>query len=192
MFYAPLKAVLKAREQKDLGDLNPLPYPAQVGNCGAWLTYAICVGNPYVVVPNAIGLALGLFFTFTGLSLARSEVKSTILRNFVIYVSVVLGAIGIDKMKLTSIASNDLFGWVGNVLLMIYYVAPLATIKTVIMTRNADSIDPRLAVAGVFNGLFWFIYGVAIWDGYVAIPNAIGAVLASITTTCWLSFRKDA
>jgi len=110
----------------------------------------------------------------------------------VAYVTVVLATITVDKLKLTSIASNNLYGWVGNVLLMIYYTAPLATLKTVISTRNADTIDPRLAIAGVLNGLFWLTYGIAIWDGYVAIPNGIGALLASISTSCWFAFRAKA
>ncbi len=148
------------------------------------------VQNPYVVVPNVIGLVLGLFFTYTCMALAKAEVRATILRNFVGYVAVVLGAFVVDKLKLLSIAPNNLYGWCGNVLLMLYYTAPLATIKTVVKTRNADSIDPRLAIAGLLNGLFWFAYGVAIWDGYVAIPNAIAAVIATITATCYFTYRK--
>jgi len=37
MFLAPFSAVLAARKNKDLGELNLSPYPAQCGNCAAWL-----------------------------------------------------------------------------------------------------------------------------------------------------------
>lgn len=39
MFAAPLKAVLRAMRQQDLGSLNPLPYPAQVANTVGWIAY---------------------------------------------------------------------------------------------------------------------------------------------------------
>ena len=43
MFSSPLPAVLKAQKDGALGELNLQPYPAQCGNCAAWLTYALLV-----------------------------------------------------------------------------------------------------------------------------------------------------
>jgi hypothetical protein len=37
-----------------------------MGNCGAWLTYGLSIGNPYVILCNTTGLLFGLFYTLTG------------------------------------------------------------------------------------------------------------------------------
>lgn len=39
MFAAPIKAVLRASQENDLGSLNPLPFPAQVANTIGWIAY---------------------------------------------------------------------------------------------------------------------------------------------------------
>jgi len=72
MFLAPLAAVNKARKDGTLGDLNPLPFPAIIGNCVAWLAYGYTTKNPYVFASNAVGPLLGLWFTTTGIGLAKS------------------------------------------------------------------------------------------------------------------------
>jgi len=74
-------------------------------------------------------------------------------------------AVGVSGAAKSVMSAPNLFGWVGNLLLMVYYVSPLSNIAGIIRTKDAGSIDPRLAFAGVLNGLFWFVYGVAIWDG---------------------------
>eukprot|EP00961_Rhodomonas_salina_P198307 2675447-Rhodomonas_salina.1 len=45
------------------------------------------------MAPNIAGLALGIFFTWTGMDLAKPEVRKAILRNLIAYSTVVLGAI---------------------------------------------------------------------------------------------------
>mmetsp|Transcript_68062 Transcript_68062/g.161359 ORF Transcript_68062/g.161359 Transcript_68062/m.161359 type:complete len:286 (+) Transcript_68062:23-880(+) len=192
MFLAPMQQVLKARKEGTLGDVNVLPYPAQMGNCGAWLTYALAIGNPWVIAPNVSGLLFGLFYTITGLQLGSEEKKSQLRKSLAVYSAVVFGAIalGLSGATKSVMSAPNLYGWVGNALLMVYYITPLASLANIIKTKNASTIDPRLAFAGVLNGLFWFAYGVAIWDGYVAIPNGIGALIATFSSTLWLAFRK--
>ncbi|KAJ1491484.1 hypothetical protein T484DRAFT_1882683 [Baffinella frigidus] len=197
MFLAPMQQVLKARKEGTLGDVN-------MGNCGAWLTYALAIGNPWVIAPNVSGLLFGLFYTITGLQLGSEEKKSQLRKSLAVYSAVVFGAIalGLSGATKSVMSAPNLYGWVGNALLMVYYITPLASLANIIKkknastidprlaTKNASTIDPRLAFAGVLNGLFWFAYGVAIWDGYVAIPNGIGALIATFSSTLWLAFRK--
>ncbi|EKX47826.1 hypothetical protein GUITHDRAFT_106374 [Guillardia theta CCMP2712] len=190
MFSSPLPAVLKAQKDGALGELNLQPYPAQCGNCAAWLTYALLVKNVWIVIPNIVGLSLGLFFTYTGHAMGSVQQKSSIMKSFVSYASAIGLAIIAAFSGVFSIPAKEVIGRVGIALLMIYYCSPLATISTVIKTKNAQSIDPLLTVAGILNGLFWFMYGRAISDIYVWGPNGIGAILATISTACYLVYKK--
>ena len=40
MFATPMRAVLQARKQGTLSDLNPVPWAAIVCNCAAWIGYS--------------------------------------------------------------------------------------------------------------------------------------------------------
>ena len=192
MFMSPLPAVLQASKDRALGTLNLTPYPAQCGNCAAWLTYSIILQNPWIFVPNVIGLALGLFFTLTGWKLGSEAVKGTIVRSFVSYMSVIALGIVCAAKGVFSITAKDVIGRLGIGLLMIYYCAPLSTIAKVVASKDSSSIDPALTMVGVANGCFWGMYGLAISDIYVYGPNLVGAAIAAFTSITWLLFRKPA
>ena len=55
-------------------------------------------------------------------------------------------------------------------------------------TKNASSIDPLLSVCGQLNGFFWGVYGFALKDWYVCLPNATGALLNTLTTAARLMY----
>jgi hypothetical protein len=40
-----MRAVLAARRERVLGDLNPLPFPAQVANAAGWLGYSYVLAS---------------------------------------------------------------------------------------------------------------------------------------------------
>ena len=83
-------------------------------------------------------------------------------------------------------------GIVGNANLVFFYGAPLSTIFTVLKTRNSASIHICTMMANTFNGVFWSAYGWAVWDLYIAIPNALGAFLGGIQIVLVATFpRKE-
>lgn len=71
-------------------------------------------------------------------------------------------------------------GTVVNVNLVFFYGAPLSTILTVLRTKTSSSIHIPTMVTNTLNGTFWFIYGLAVLDLFVAVPNGIGALLGVI------------
>lgn len=79
--------------------------------------------------------------------------KSSIMKSFVSYASAIGLAIIAAFSGVFSIPAKEVIGRVGIALLMIYYCSPLATISTVIKTKNAQSIDPLLTVAGKACGM---------------------------------------
>lgn len=191
MFFSPLVAVLKARNAQDLGQLNPLPYPAITYNCGLWLAYSFHQDNLFIFFSNLPGFMLGFFFTLVGYGLTSRgrklaiEVYSGIL-NCIVMVAGLLVTNYIDKRE----DQRILLGSLANFCLMCYYSFPLSTIMHVIRTKSAASLHLPLSLLSGLNGLLWFGYGMAIADYFIAVPNGLGALLAGLQLVLIFLFRK--
>ena len=72
MFLAPLSAVNEVASSGSIGELNPIPMVAIVGNTMAWLGYSMTNGDPFVVLANGPGLLLGLHYVLSLLPAAGS------------------------------------------------------------------------------------------------------------------------
>jgi hypothetical protein len=57
-----------------------MPFPAIFANCAGWLGYAYTIRNVLVLVPNQIGLLLGLFYTLSCYGVADTKVRKRGLR----------------------------------------------------------------------------------------------------------------
>lgn len=55
-----------------------------------------------------------------------------------------------------------------------FYGSLLSTHVTLIRKKNASSINPLLAIASFINSLLWTVYGFAVLDWFIAIPNGLG------------------
>lgn len=72
---------------------------------------------------------------------------------------------------------KSVVGIFANLVLLVYYAAPLTTIKEVVVTRNSRSLYLPLAAANTINGGAWCVYGVALNDPYLMAPNGVGVLL---------------
>lgn len=182
MFATPLKAVLRARRDKTLGDLNPMPFPAILANCVGWIAYAYVVRDWYVWVPNEIGFLLGSFYTLSCFGLLDTKGRDWQIVIFMFFAALltIVGAIG-ALCNLSHHALRLLWGFTSNAILLVYYTAPLSTIYKVIKTRNSSSLYWPLSVMNVVNGTLWLAYGLAVTDYFIWVPNGTGAILAAFT-----------
>lgn len=74
-----------------------------------------------------------------------------------------------------------------NVNLIVFFGAPLSTIYTVITTKNSSSIHRMLMMTNTFNAVFWLIYGLALMNPIIILPNAAGVLfgIIQILLACW-------
>ncbi|PNH08837.1 Sugar transporter SWEET1 [Tetrabaena socialis] len=151
MLLSPFPVVLRLRKTGKLGDINPLPYPMTCFNAAGWVAYGFAVGNPYIFPANVVGFLAGLFFSLTAYGAAsRKDAR---------------GARG---------------GTSAVVVLMGYYVVPLSTMLDIVRSRNAASIYPPLAAAAIANGTLWAVYGFAIGDINLWLPNLFGTIIGVV------------
>eukprot|EP01032_Pedospumella_encystans_P027521 gene27521-31105_t len=62
MWLAPLPAVLSAKRNGDLGELNPFPWVAAYLTCVAFVAYSVLLKNYFIWFANAFGFAAGVAF----------------------------------------------------------------------------------------------------------------------------------
>ncbi|GIL91613.1 hypothetical protein Vretimale_9627 [Volvox reticuliferus] len=177
MLLSPFPAVLRMRQTGELGDVNPLPYPMTCINGAGWVAYGYAIANPYIFPANIIGYLAGLFFSMTAFLCATRKLQNMIATLLIAGSGyfIMLGLISCFGLSRES--SQRMWGTSAVVILMCYYVVPLSTMVTIVRTRNAASIYPPLAATAIANGSMWTVYGFAVKDINLWLPNLFGAIL---------------
>lgn len=191
LFLAPMKAVLRARKERVLGDLNPLPFPALAANCAGWVAYGYVTDDVLVLWPNMCGYLLALFYSLSCYALADAKTRDrqAAILLFFSATLMVVGAVGaLGDLQYDSL--KRLWGFTSNAILIIFYAAPLSTCLEVLRTRCSASLNLPLSVMNVINGSLWVVYGAAIQDLFLAVPNGIGAVLGLVYCALLFAFPR--
>jgi uncharacterized protein with PQ loop repeat len=77
-----------------------------------------------------------------------------------------------------------------NANLIFFYGAPLSKIATVLETRSSKTIHIPTMICSLANGTLWFVYGVAVKDFFVAVPNGVGAALGVVQFLLCIFFPR--
>lgn len=190
MFAAGLPTILRAREAGTLGNLNVAPFAMIVGNCAAWLIYGLLVSNPYIVLSNAPGLLCGLFMVLSGASIGNAAQRK-LLERLVLGMSFGLICSGgvISFGGLTAEGAATLAVTVANVFTFAFYAAPLAGLSQVLKARSSASMVLPMIVASWLNAALWTVYGLAISNLGVWLPNSFGVFLATLQLAIFAAFK---
>ena len=84
----------------------------------------------------------------------------------------------------------NIIGLIVNINLVVFYGAPLSTILNVISKRNSASIHRRTMRLSLFNSFFWLVYGVALMDIVIFLPNACGFALGVVQLVLCVVFSS--
>ena len=182
MFFSGVPGMLRCKRVGQLGSFNPLPFPVVLANCIGWIIYSLYIDDYFLFFANAPGAMLGMYFTLVGYGLSPygSALRDQIERSAMalmfallcvtLYIGLIAADASLDHKRFT-------MGIFCNVVLLVYYAAPLSTIREVLAQRDSKSLYWPLALANTINGAAWFLYGVALGDPYLMAPNGVGAVL---------------
>jgi len=113
----------------------------------------------------------------------RHEIKVFIIILFWIILSSIVGL----NHQMDQNTKQTIVGMFVNANLMLFFGSPLTTIFTVIKTKNSCSIHRKTMIMNTAMGTFWYIYGLAIADAFIYIPNGIGVILGIVQAN--LCFR---
>jgi len=191
LFLAPMRQMREIwRSGQWTPALNPLPFPLIVANCTAWILYGLLKKDPWIVTPNILGQALGLFYfvvTVPHLNQRQTRTFTVILLAGLLIpnIGAAVAFIGVDGPT-----GKSVMGWTCVIILVAFYSSPLTSMAQVIKTKDSSTIAVPLAVAALLNSAFWVIYGLFIADAFVWAPNAIGAVTAIVQLSLCIIYRR--
>lgn len=192
MFSSPLAAVLHVRRTQELGDLNPLPYPVIFVNCISWLVYALLTNDWFLYFGNLPGMLLGIFFVLTTVRLASPQVRramETLQLALLFEAAVIAGGLALGGATRNVI--DFVWGLNCNIILLIYYGAPLSMIVKVFRTRSSSALHLPMVLANFVNGTMWFVYGLwGLKDYWLWGVNGLGAILAACQLALLLLFPR--
>lgn len=81
-------------------------------------------------------------------------------------------------------------GCAANVMLVFFFLSPLATLLTVLRRRDSASLVLPLCIMNILNGALWGTYGLVRSDAFLWAPNLFGACLGVLQTVLRLSFPQ--
>eukprot|EP00293_Proteomonas_sulcata_P011315 CAMPEP_0184291994 /NCGR_PEP_ID=MMETSP1049-20130417/3852_1 /TAXON_ID=77928 /ORGANISM="Proteomonas sulcata, Strain CCMP704" /LENGTH=229 /DNA_ID=CAMNT_0026599595 /DNA_START=633 /DNA_END=1322 /DNA_ORIENTATION=+ len=179
--FGPLTAVLKARKNRSLGDINPDPFPVLFGNAIGWIIYAAATRNIYIYGGNVVNVMMGIWYLMTAYGLTTSEGLRRKMEILTVLFTGLWTVLGFYCAMIDDEAFRiNLLGIVCNVIVIILFASPLTTAIKVIQTKNSVSISRPFAAIQLVNCGLWTGYGLAVGDYYVWVPNTIAFVLGVI------------
>jgi len=180
---SPLNAVLRARSEATLGNLNPLPLVAVTGNNAGWATYSMTASHdPYVLAGTMPGLFLGLFYIASCYSVSKDQAcgRATGIAKATAGYALALGGAGVlTSVPGLDISAADAYGTLSMSLLILFYLSPLPTMLDAFRQRSAASIHTPLAAATFCNAALWCSYALSVNDWHMWVPHGVGVSLAA-------------
>jgi solute carrier family 50 (sugar transporter) len=204
MALSPLSLVLKARRNRHLGKVNPIPFAIMfVANVG-YIVYGALLANYYIFFSSIFSMMIALFYCVTCLTIMAKEAKEDeFSEQYVLLEALVIGGVGfwaLMAMIETTIFSqflnprdqaSTMTGTLCAFLSICYYGAPLSTMAEVMHTRDASSLYLPMILMNMCNATLWMLYGafgvktVVIW-----LPPALGLVLSCVQIGLVLVYHR--
>ena len=82
-------------------------------------------------------------------------------------------------------------GIVTNLNLVFFYGAPLSTIATILKSKNTATIHIPTMLTNTISSVFWGVYGLAVLDFFIFVPNALGSHLGFLQVALYLIFPRE-
>lgn len=102
---------------------------------------------------------------------------------------IVFSVIGFGD-SISSDGKELIVGSVTNFCLVFFYGAPLSSIAIVLKTRNTATLHVPTMFTNTASSVFWGVYGLAVMDFFVMVPNLIGAVLGVAQIVLYLIYPR--
>lgn len=182
VFMSPIPTVVKIKNDQAVGTLPLLPYSSMVASTYLWVVYGLLKHQSPVIVGNAPGFFLGIYYFVVYSQYAPKGYSTTMPGSIKLH----LQGIGIVIMISTllpillpyvtkTINPAELVGFAGVVFCVLMFASPLAALKTVIMTQSASSIPLPFTVMTICNCFTWTVFGLFdAHDPNLYVPNILG------------------
>ena len=174
LFLSPMAAMGQFRADGTTGGVSLITYAAMACNGLTWTTYGALGSDLTIMLPNASGFILGLYYCQQFYQhRAPDAVVAPYLGVATAFSTAVLGA----AVTLPTETARLAIGYGGVAVCIAMFSGPLAAIKTVLHERSAAALPLAFTLASTVNCTLWTSYGaLVIHDPFVWGPNGLGFV----------------
>jgi solute carrier family 50 protein (sugar transporter) len=167
--------VLTAREIAMDGNqrqISVLPFLTVLVNCSVWLLYGLFMKEWPIFWSNFIGVLVGSYSTVLYEKYSLTKVPT---HYYLVSFSIIGIAICMSIMRMVG-----LLGFLGMMLAVSVYGAPLATIKIVLKEQSTETMPFVISLTAWLSSVAWCLYGsLVVFDWHVLIPSIVGLLLSS-------------
>lgn len=175
----PLLEVLpRFRRDKSVGRYPLLPF-SMMAMCGMIFTsYGFVAGNASVVVPNLLGLLLGLYYSYVHSCFCPQGAEWLPLTRFdhgAAAFATTVFCVGVSAFFPTDLSLMAL-GVLGNVVAVLMYASPLLVLRTVVRDKNTKDLPFGFACIVTLNSSVWMYYGCAMLNDVMIYASFVVAL----------------
>jgi len=148
LFLSPMAAMRQFRADGTTGTVSCLPYAAMSANGVAWTTYGALASDLTITLANVSPALLGTYYCYT---FYKHRAPDATALPYFGAAAVFSAGVGVAAVTLPTATAQLLIGYAGVAVCTVMFAGPLATIKTVLNDRTAESLPLAYTLAGVGN-----------------------------------------
>ncbi|CAG5121464.1 unnamed protein product [Candidula unifasciata] len=165
--------------QRSTGDVSAVPFIAFFVSAVVWVKYGLMTDNKNVILTS--GQATILQFLYICIYYAYTSQKRFLTGMILIgLIGLVVPFVYVTYFENEADIAVRNLGLYCCFLSVIVYASPLATLTEVVKERSTHSISLPLCFFNFLCAVEWTLYGLAISDQMLTIPNALGVVLGLV------------
>jgi uncharacterized protein with PQ loop repeat len=161
--------------------MNSLPYLTMWLTCTSWIIYSIFLNDVYVFAASLPGAVASIFYLVVCCTYCDKNERLNLCIGWMSsFAGIAIIAMSSVALRMPPADMSDLWGWVANLTLVLFYASPLSTALRAIADADSSSLSPALALTETAYGALWFVYGIAQRDAHIWAPNAFGAAFGAV------------
>lgn len=176
---SPIRTVLKARQEKDLGPFNPIPVAFILFSLVGWVVYSCALGDYLLLLSCFAGLLVNTLMFTTAISLLalNPERSGEIVRMEAILITAILiwSFLGLlNASVLTVDQTLNIMGFIASSSTIMYYSSPLSALIRIVRTKSTKSLYMPQIGMNMVSVLLWMSYGYSQNNIFIWLPSFVG------------------
>ena len=179
--FSPLPTLLQDRHSHQLS-VDPTPFPVFFTAAFGWCIFACVAGDPWPFIGNLPPMLSFFFCTCSALRLCRNQRMAEKLELLALIGITMIAMLVLLTLSPIVIRDADtrrrVIGTVAPLLTCWQAMAPSVEALSALRRRDATLLSLPLSVAGLACSSFWAVYGVAVAEPSIWVPNGMLCVLS--------------
>ncbi|XP_057493182.1 bidirectional sugar transporter SWEET17-like [Actinidia eriantha] len=193
LFLSPLGTFWRIMKRRSTEEFECFPYICTLLNSSLWTYYGITRPGSYLVATvNGFGTVVEIIYVSLFLAYAppRTRVKTATLVG-ILDVGFLVTAVLVTHFAMHGDTRIDAIGFMCAALNIVMYGSPLASMKTVVMTKSVEYMPFLLSFFMFLNGGIWTLYAVLVQDWFLGVPNGIGFILGTAQLVLYAIYSRS-